>query len=160
MKKTACSVILIAAIASVLFQQSCAHEMGNRELASPDARIFNKPYDEVWEAVKEVIFVDLGCFEKEMNKKKGLIETTWVSRITTDGTLRWRIKATLQKRKDSTLVAISKEVQILDELRKSIKKYKEEAAKGDDHTASWRNTHEDLSALGEIYQGLENKLKD
>ena len=56
----------------VRWQKTCSQES-----IFPEGKLYHQSYDTVWDAVHSLIFTDLGCVEKKVNKKKGYIETEW-----------------------------------------------------------------------------------
>lgn len=122
--------------------------------------VFNQPYEKVWNALNELIFTDLGCVEKKVNKKKGIIETDWVTQITTDGTMRWNIEAELKQKANSTRVFLNKEVEMKEDITNSPYRSKEKEREQDKHPqAGWKNTDVAADSIDSLYQQLQNKLK-
>jgi hypothetical protein len=153
------SMIFFIILTNSLFLQGCANTEKKKARQPPEGRLYNKPYDEVWDAVQELIFIDMRCIEKKMEKNKGTIETTWVVLITTEGTQRWRIKAEVKEKKDGTFVEIDKDIQILEEVRKSLGRPDEDKKKDDLGRDPWRSGDLDIQTLGDMYQQLDKKLQ-
>ena len=123
---------------ATIFYSGCAHKERARESSYSEGKIYQQPYDTVWDAVHSLIFTDLGCVEKKANKKKGYIETEWATRLTGGGTSKWRIIAQVKQKNDGTLVLFNRAVE-------------ETAGKG-------LSGDESIDA-DNLYQQLEDKLK-
>jgi hypothetical protein len=112
MNKRLYPCILIGVFTVVtIFYSGCAHKQKVKESIYPEGKLYHQEYDTVWDAVHGLIFTDLGCVEKKVNKKKGYIETEWASRQTSAGTTRWRIIAQVKQKKDGTLVLFKRDVE-------------------------------------------------
>jgi hypothetical protein len=136
----------------------CAHKEPAKESRYPEGKLYPASYDKVWDAVHTLIFTDLGCVEKKVNKKKGSMETEWVSQLSTEGTSRWRIKAQLQQKQDGTLVLLDKDVEQREVIDKNDTRAKEKS-KDQNPNSGWRHNPDDSAAADTLYQQLENKLK-
>ena len=123
---------------ATFFYSGCAGKKPVKESSFPEGKLYHQLYDTVWDAVHSLIFTDLGCVEKEVDKKKGYIETEWATRVTSGGTLKWRIIAQVKQKKDETLVLLARDVE-------------ETAGKG-------LSGDESIDA-DNLYQQLEDKLK-
>jgi len=123
---------------ATIFYGGCAHKEKVKESIYPEGKLYNQPYDTVWDTVHSLIFTDLGCVEKKVNKKKGYIETEWATRLTGGGTSKWRIIAQVKQKNDGTLVLFNRDVE-------------ETAGKG-------LSGDESIDA-DNLYQQLEDKLK-
>jgi hypothetical protein len=124
-----------------------------------NARLYHKPYDEVWEAVTGVILGDLGCVESTLKKNKGYLETEWVNTFDTDGQHRWRIEAYLKKRKDAVTVQLDKRVQMRDDVSKTIRRYNNE--KKDEPVgpnAGWSNATTSEREIEDLYRRIDLRL--
>ena len=110
----------------------------NYESIYPEGKLYNQPYETVWDAVHSLVFTDLGCVEKKVNKKKGYIETEWTTWLTGGGTSKWRIIAQVKQKNDGTLVLFNRAVE-------------ETAGKG-------LSGDESIDA-DNLYQQIEDKLK-
>jgi hypothetical protein len=139
MNKWLYSSILIGVftVATILYS-GCAHKVRVSESRYSGGKLYQQPYDTVWDAVHGLIFTDLGCVDKKVDKKKGYIETEWATRLIGGGTSRWRIIARVKQKKDGTLVLFDRDVE-------------ETAGKG-------LSGDESIDA-DNLYQQLEDKLK-
>ncbi len=146
-------------IVASIFCAGCAHDKKAQQTRYPEGVAFDQPYDKVWAAINDLLFTDLGCVEKKTNKSKGLIETEWVTQITTDGTMRWKVSAALKKQGDKTRVILSKNVEMREELSNSPYRSKEKEREKDKHPdADWKNTEISADSIDSLYQQLQNKL--
>lgn len=153
------AVSLTAVLMGCLIMQSCLSTPENESQRNIE-QVFNASYDEVWSALENLILNDLGCAAKKINKKKGFIETEWVHRIDTEGTMRWKIRAKINKRKSGVGVLIDKEVQAQDEVRRNINRYRKETRSKDvKPMAGWTKSEKDLSTIKGFYKKIENKLQ-
>lgn len=105
-----CMLIGFFTVAAI-FYCGCTHKERVRESSYPEGKLYNQAYDTVWDAVHSLIFTDLGCVEKKVNKKKGYIETEWATRLTGGGTSKWRIIAQVKQKKDGTWVLFARDVE-------------------------------------------------
>jgi hypothetical protein len=154
------SIVIGFFIVASIFYSSCAHDEQVKKTNYPEGMVFNQPYEKVWNALNELIFTDLGCVEKKVNKKKGIIETDWVTQITTDGTMRWNIEAELKQKANSTRVFLNKEVEMKEDITNSPYRSKEKEREQDKHPqAGWKNTDVAADSIDSLYQQLQNKLK-
>jgi hypothetical protein len=161
MKNVNCSSIVIGFfIVASIFCYSCAHDGQQKQTNYPEGVVFDQPYEKVWGAVHELIFTDLGCVEKKVNKKKGTIETEWVTQITTDGTMRWNVSAKLKQKGNSARVLLYKDVEMKEDISQSPYRSKEKEREQDKHPqAGWKNTDVAADSIDSLYQQLQNKLK-
>ncbi|MCX5898799.1 MAG: hypothetical protein NTY29_11460, partial [Proteobacteria bacterium] len=96
---------------ATFFYSGCAGKKPVKESSFPEGKLYHQLYDTVWDAVHSLIFTDLGCVEKEVDKKKGYIETEWATQLSTEGTSRWRIKAQVKQKNDGTLVLFDRDIE-------------------------------------------------
>jgi hypothetical protein len=132
-----CMLIVFFTVATI-FYSGCTHKERVKESSYSEGKLYHQSYDTVWGAVHSLVFTDLGCVEKKVNKKKGYIETEWATRLTSGGTSKWRIIAQVKQKKDGTLVLFKRDVE-------------ETAGKG-------LSGDESIDA-DNLYQQLEDKLK-
>jgi hypothetical protein len=137
--------------------QNCASTTGKESERTP-AQLFQKPYDEVWNAVEDFVENDLMCVSKKKNKKKGHIETEWVHRIDTEGTLRWRIVADMEKKANGVLVLINKKIELRDDVSKQVNRYKKESKDTAMKNSGWTRKQAERSTIESFYHKIDNKL--
>ena len=65
-------------------------------------KTFTQGYDEVWEALVEVMDEELMLPIKIKDRERGLIQTDWISVIRIRGTLRWYLKILIDKGENQT----------------------------------------------------------
>ena len=152
------SILIGFFIVATIFYSGCAANKPVKESSFPEGKLYPKPYDKVWDAGHNLIFTDLGCVDKKVNKKKGYIETEWATQLTTEGTWRWRIKAQVKQKKDGTLVLLERDMEQRDIVDKNDLRSKEKS-KDQNPNAGWKHNNEDLSAADNLYQQLDGKLK-
>jgi hypothetical protein len=154
------SIVIGFFIVASIFCYSCAHNGQQKQTNYPEGVVFDQPYEKVWGAVNDLIFTDLGCAEKKVNKKKGTIETEWVTQITTEGTMRWNVSAKLKQKGNSTRVFLYKDVEMKEDISQSPYRSKEKEREKDKHPqAGWKNTDVAADSIDSLYQQLQNKLK-
>ncbi len=152
------SIIIGFFIVATVFYSACTTGRLKSGSKYPEGQFYNKPYDLVWNAVHELIFVDLGCAEKSVSKKKGAIETEWVTQITTEGIMRWKIEAEVKAKGNGTQVYMEKRVEKQDEAQKTPQPFKKQE-KDPFPNAGWKRIEPDPNSIESLYQNLSNKLK-
>lgn len=127
--------------------------------ADQPVRVYQKPYDEVWEAVKWALLEDLGLVERKTKKSRGYIETDWVHSFDTTGQKRWKFEALLKQRKDGVTVALLKTVQLKDPVSKTIKRYNnEEKNEPVGPHAGWSNMTASAREIEDVYRRIDLRL--
>jgi hypothetical protein len=118
------------------------------------AKTFPKEYDEVWEAVEEIVTDDLRIPIKAKDKERGTIRSEWVSVIRIRGTLRWYIRIVLE-RGDNTI-----RVKIYDRVEEPItkKQENEKMKKKDTMNTGWQTSQEKIPEVNEILNMLSSRL--
>ncbi len=144
-------------ILAVLPVQGCL-SVGNKEVRAT-ARIYDKPYAEVWDALESLIVHDLHCTLKKVIENKGYIETQWVHRIDTEGTLRWRIRSQIKEKKEGVWVVINKEVQVKDAVKKKTNRFEREKIQESTQGSGWKSKRMTSEGYQGLYQQLSNKLE-
>ena len=155
------SFVLMFFVISSLYLQGCASTTNRESLR--EAQVYDKSYDEVWGAVEDLVFNDLRCVPKKVNKKKGIIETEWVHRMDTEGTMRWMIKSEIKKKKNGVWVLIDKQVQMQDGIKRDTQRYKtykqdRRYEKQDVQQPGWKRRETDVSTTDGLYNRLGEKL--
>jgi hypothetical protein len=146
-----CLVLTVALIAS-----ACAH---GRIAPETDARVYRKPYDEVWEAVTAVLLDELGCVERRVKKNSGYLETEWINTFDTSGQSRWKLDAYLKERKGAVSVTIAKTVQMKDTVSKTIRRYNhEEKNEPVGPHAGWSTITATAHDIEDIYRRIDLRL--
>jgi len=138
---------------------ACATGEKERAAAAPvlNRAVLAKGYDEVWKSLVELISQDL---EYPIEKaEKGVIETKWVSVINVEGTMRWKLEASVKKRKDGTEVEVIKKVQVLEKTSsKDKRKSSDKEPEPGKNLGGWRTGESDRVDEGQILSSLKKKL--
>jgi hypothetical protein len=126
-----------------------------------NARFFDRPYDEVWEALEDLIFNDLGVVPSKSDRKRGIIETDWVHRIDIEGKLRWMIRAEIKKENDGVWVFIDKIVEKHEKVKPKRQVHPlEPRQKLIDVPSEWQKQAIDPDVIEDLYQRIENKFSN
>ncbi len=153
-RKHACLLCLV--LAGGLLAGACAR---GRVAPGTDARVYRKPYDEVWEAVTAVLFDELGCVERKTKKSGGYLETEWINTFDTSGQSRWKLDVYLKKRNGAVSVAIAKRVQMKDKVSKTIRRYNhEEKNEPVGPNAGWSTITAEAQDIEDIYRRIDLRL--
>jgi hypothetical protein len=120
------------------------------------SRVYPQPYDSVWNAVTDLVYLDLKCASKKTDKDRGVIETEWVHLIDTDGTKRWMIQAEVKKTGNGVQVLLDKRIEMQDEVSKSINKYKKET--NEPKASGWKKTDIEQNVFDDLYRRIDQKL--
>ena len=151
---------LLCIMAAAALLQACTSFPQRKEMMSM-ARVFDRPYDEVWLSVEDLLHHDLKCIFKKNDKKDGVLETEWVHRMDTEGKKRWMIIANMRNVKGGVEVVLYKKVELQDDVSKSIDKFrnkkKDNAATP---TSGWQKTDVNLTTVSDLYRQLEIKLEN
>ena len=118
------------------------------------AKTFTKSYDEVWDAVEEVVADDLMIPIKEKNKERGIIKSDWISIIRIRGTLRWNVKILLESAGDATRVKVYDRVEEPFSEKAAVEKMK----KKDEISTGWLKSQEKIPEVDQILIKLSEKL--
>jgi len=117
--------------------------------------VLAKGYDEVWNALLELIGQDL---EYPIEKaEKGVIVTKWISVINVEGTTRWKLEASVEKKKNGTEVEVTKKIQVLEKTSSVPKRGDKEPEPGRG-LGGWRTGEPDKIDEGRILSSLKQKL--
>lgn len=147
---------LVAACSAAALLLACAPRFSNEALNT--RYVYVHPYDEVWEALRELIVEDLHCAPKKISKKKGYLETEWVHRIDTEGMVRWQIRASARKKSDGVLVVIEKRSQMRDEASRKLNRYRQQHQEDNTSNSGWAKARADLDAIADYHRSLTVKL--
>ena len=60
-----CILIGVFTVATI-FYSGCAHKEKVKESIYPKGKLYQQPYDTVWDAVHSLVFTDLGCVVKKV----------------------------------------------------------------------------------------------
>ncbi len=155
MKKPINKLLFLLYISRSLFYSCAAPPQPMGEEAPYSAKIFAKEYDEVWEAVEEIVTDDLRIPIKDKDRERGIIRSEWVSVIRLRGTLRWYIRIVLE-RGDNTI-----RVKIYDRVEEPITKKQENEkmkTKKDTINTGWQTSQEKIPEVNEILNMLSSRF--
>jgi len=119
------------------------------------AKTFTQGYDEVWEALEEVLVEELMLPIKIKDREKGLIETEWISVIRIRGTLRWYLKIHIDKGENQTVVRIYDRVEEPINAKDNVGTLK--TKKGEIKTG-WQTSQEKIPETDTILNRLSSRL--
>jgi len=160
MKKLIYQSVSVLIIMSFFLVSGCVSSR-NRALKS-SSHLYLKSYDEVWEAMNDLLLNDMNCFPETADKKSGKIETGWVHTIDLDGYNKWRIKARVKKKKNGVYVEIDKMAQVKKDQRQQIGMYAEERMKHEARNtadaSTWRTLEVDKAEIEGMHRKLSIKL--
>jgi len=134
--------------------QGCASSR-DRELKTL-SRVYDRPYEKVWDALEDVVIIDLKCVPKKENREDGYLETEWVHLFDTEGTKRWMVRARLKKVKSGVRLTVDKRFEMQDDISRNISKYKKQP--NEPTASSWKRQDIDRKALDELYKSIEENL--
>jgi len=118
-------------------------------------KTFTQGYDEVWEALKEVMDEELMLPIKIKDKDRGLIQTDWISVIRIRGTLRWYVKIYLEGDDNSTAARVFVRVEEPTSAKEDVGTMK--TKKGEIKTG-WSLSKEKIPETNDILDTLSLKL--
>ncbi len=130
----------------------CSGPQTNREYSPYIAKVFDNEYDLVWDELEKVITDDLRLPIKMKDKKRGIIQTEWVSIIRIKGTLRWNIRTILDRTGNKTVVKIYSQVEEPVSATPSLKKKKE------DFKTGWQKSSVQIDEPDELLKRLSIRL--
>jgi uncharacterized lipoprotein len=157
MEKKIFQVVLLAVILSLFFVEGCATPR-KRALKSTMS-LYEKSYDEVWNAVNDFLLSDLNCSIDSEDKASGRIETGWVHTMDMDGYNKWKITARVKKKKNGVYVEIDKLAQVKKIPRKRVGMYAEERAKHEARNTAEASTWKTLKVDKAEIESFHNQLR-
>ena len=137
-----------------LFCGCAAPQQPMYEEAPYIAKTFPKQYDEVWQAVEEIMVDDLMIPIKDKDKERGIIKSDWVSIIRLSGIIRWNIKILLERGEDSTRVKIYDRVEEPFSEKDAVGKMK----KKDEIKTGWQKSQEKIPEVNDLLNLLSSRL--
>lgn len=137
----------------LLLQFGCASQQIDREHDYYSSITFAKEYDEVWKTMEEIMVEELMYPIKIKDKKRGIIETDWVSIIRIRGTLRWSVRILLDRENGSTVVWIYDRVEEPSKVKGKMKDKRGEMKTG------WQASEEKISDVNNILKMLSTRLE-
>lgn len=154
MLKTRPAALWLLCSAAAFFLLQCASTR-DREVRS-FARVYPQPYDTVWSAVEDLVYMDLSCTPKKTDKDHGVIETEWVHLMDTEGIKRWMIQAEVHKIANGIRVVIDKRIEMRDEVSKSINRFKKE--NNEPKSSGWKRKDIEQKVFDDLYRRIDQKL--
>ncbi len=118
-----------------------------------ESKTFNKEYDEVWDALEHIMIDEMRLPITIKDKQRGIIQSDWVSIIRLRGSMRWCVKALLNKGANGTTVRISHVAEVPAEVMGDMK-----SKKGDIKTG-WQNSNENIKEANAIMSLLSSALE-
>lgn len=140
---------------SSLFFSCAAPQQPMGEEAPYSAKIFAKEYDEVWDALVEIVSDELMIPIKTKDKERGTIRSEWVSVIRIRGTLRWYIRIVLERGDNTIRVKIYDRVEEPNTIKQENEKMK---TKKDTINTGWQSSQEKIPEVNEILNMLSSRL--
>ena len=137
----------------LFFQFGCGHQQIDVEHTYRFAKTFTKEYDEVWKALENLMVEELRYPIKIKDKKRGIIETDWISVIRIRGTLRWNVKVLLDRKGNGTAVRVYDRVEEPAEVRGKMKN------KRGDVKTGWEISEEKIAEVDNILKMLSTRLE-
>lgn len=116
---------------------------------------FDRDYDEVWEELEVVLAEDLMIPVHLKDKKKGIIETDWISVIRMRGTLRWNLKILVAEVNNQTTVRIYERVEEPMNPKDTVGKMK---TKQGEVKTGWQTSEEKIPETDTIFKSLKERL--
>lgn len=140
-----------------LFFLPCACRTPHTEVSGIPliSKTFTQGYDEVWDALEEVMVEELLLPITLKDKKKGIIETDWISVIRMRGTLRWHLKIIMDRVENQTVVRIYERVEEPMSKKDIVGKMK---TKQGEVKTGWQTSQEKVPETDTILNRLSLKL--
>ena len=157
MKKKVFQIVSLAVILTIFFVAGCASPR-KRALKSTIS-LYEKSYDEVWNAVNDFLLYDMNCSFESEDKASGRIETGWMHTMDMDGYNKWKISARVKKKKNGVYVEIEKLAQVKKTPRKKIGMYAEERAKHEARNTADASTWKTLKVDKAEIENFHNQLR-
>ena len=115
--------------------------------------IFDRDYEEVWNALEQIMVNEMRLPLKIKDKQRGLIQSDWISVIRLRGTMRWYVKVLLNRESNGTSVRVSHAAEVPTEVVGEMKD-----KKGDVKTG-WQNSKENIKEINDIISKLSKNLE-
>jgi uncharacterized lipoprotein len=157
MKKQIFQVVLVAVVSALLIFAGCASPR-KRALKSTIS-LYEKSYDQVWNAVNEFLLDDMNCSIDSEDKASGKIETGWVHTMDMDGYNKWKIIARIEKKKNGVYVFLDKMEQVKNIPRTSMGMTSEQGRNNRDRNTpdsfNWRTLEVNKTEI----EGFQNQIR-
>ena len=150
MKISSIKTIFLVIVLLVL-QFGCRPQHIEVEGAPYGSETFAKEYDEVWKTLEDIV-EELRYPIRVKDKKRGVIETDWISIIRIRGTLRWNVRILLDRRNSGTMVRVYNRVEEPTDVRGKFKNKRGEVKTG------WEVSEERIADVDNILKMLSVRL--
>jgi len=117
------------------------------------SKTFSKGYEEVWRSLEDIMIKELNYPIKLKDKKRGVIETDWISIIRIRGTFRWNVRVLLDRRDNGTMVRVYHRVEEPREVSGRLKN------KSGDVKTGWEVSEEKIEDVDNILRLLSIRLE-
>lgn len=153
MMKPSTTKMVFLVLALLLLQFGCGPQHIKVEGVPYSSKTFAKEYDEVWKALEDIMVEELMYPIRVKDKKRGVIETDWVSIIRIRGTLRWNVRVFIDRRDNGTLVRVYDRVEEPSEVRGKLKEK-------DKIKTGWEVSEEEIADVDKILKILSVRLEE
>ncbi|KPJ58210.1 MAG: hypothetical protein AMJ42_03680 [Deltaproteobacteria bacterium DG_8] len=152
MKISSIKTIFLVIVLLVL-QFGCRPQHIEVEGAPYGSETFAKEYDEVWKTLEDIV-EELRYPIRVKDKKRGVIETDWISIIRIRGTLRWNVRILLDRRNSGTMVRVYNRVEEPTDVRGKFKNKRGELK------TDWEVSEERIADVDNILRMLSVRLEE
>ena len=118
------------------------------------SKTFVKEFDEVWDALLEILDKDLMYPIRHKDKKRGILVTDWTSVIRIRGTLRWNVRVLLEREGNTTVVKVYDRIEEPAPVRDKLKNKRGEMKTG------WIPSEEKIEEVDNILKVLSARLDE
>lgn len=151
--RTGVRIIVLVFLLSSWISPGCGAPEIEDENLSYESKTFEREYEEVWNAVEQIMIDEMMLPIKIKDKERGLIQSDWISVIRLRGMMRWYVRVLLNREANGTTVRISHAAEVPTEVVGDMKD-----KKGDIKTG-WQNAKENIKEANEIMNRLTNNLE-
>jgi len=135
-------------------QFGCTPQQIDKEHYYCFSKTFAKEYDKVWKTLEEIMVKELMYPIKVKDKKRGVMETDWISVIRITGTFRWNVRILLDRKNNETVVRVYDRVEEpTGEIRGRMKNKRGEMKTG------WKASEEKIADVDNILKILSVGLE-
>ena len=136
----------------LFLQFGCSHKQIDSQHTYRFSKAFTKEYDEVWKTLENLMVEELMYPITIKDKKRGIIETDWISVIRIRGSLRWNVRILLERNDSGTVVRVYDRVEEPSEVRGKLKNKRGEVKTG------WEVSEENITDVDNILKMLSIRL--
>ena len=145
---------VIFVLSFLLLQWGCATPPAEEGTYLYTSKTFVNEFDEVWDALVEILDKELMYPIRHKDKKRGILETDWTSVIRIRGTLRWNVRLLLQREGNTTVVKLYDRVEKPAPVRDKLKNKRGEMKTG------WLPSEEKIAEVDNILKALSARLDE